>query len=100
METLAFSSDFNSIGSFIVHSIFGSVAGGLLALLYWQRPMQDVRVSGTTQISLPALQRAVGVCLVPTLLFGLWAYFSYLTPFFAARVSASDITFEYRFPDR
>jgi hypothetical protein len=100
METLAFSSDFNSIGSFIVHAIFGSVAGGLFALLYWQRPMQELGLSAPTQASRPALKLAVGVFLVPTLLFGLWAYFSYLTPFFAARVSASDITFEYRFPDR
>jgi hypothetical protein len=100
MEILAFSSDFNSLGSFIVHSTFGFVAGGLFALLYWKRPMQELGLSAPTRASRPALKLAVGVFLAPTLLFGLWAYFSYLTPFFAARVSNSDVTFEYRFPER
>ena len=100
METLAFSSDFNSIGSFAVHVIFGSAAGGLFALLYWQRPMRQLGWSATTQSVRPAPKLAVVAFLVPTLLFAMWAYFSYLTPFFAAHLSAANITFEYRFPNR
>jgi hypothetical protein len=60
MEILAFSSDFNSIGSFIVHSILGSLAGGLFALLYWRRPMKRLGLSAPTQASRPALKLAVG----------------------------------------
>jgi hypothetical protein len=43
---------------------------------------------------------ALGLFLVPTLLFAVWAYFSYLTPFFTAHMSSAAITFEYRFPNR
>jgi hypothetical protein len=102
METLAFNSDFNSIGSFIVHVIFGTVAGGLFAMLYWQRSMRQTGTgwSIAPQSPRPAFKLAIGVFLVPTVLFAVWAYFSYLTPFFAARMSAADITFEYRFPER
>jgi hypothetical protein len=100
METLAFGSDFNSIGSFAVHVIFGCAAGGLFALLFWQRPLRQLGWNATAQSTRPTLKLAVGVFLFPTLLFALWAYFSYLTPFFAARLSAADITFEYRFPNR
>jgi hypothetical protein len=102
METLAFNSDFNSIGSFVVHVIFGAVAGGLFAMLYWQRSIRQTRTGWSTrpQSRRPAFNLALGVFLVPTAMFALWAYYSYLTPFFAARLSAADITFEYRFPER
>jgi hypothetical protein len=100
METLAFSDDFNSLGSFFGHVLFGTVAGGLFALLYWQRPMQQLGWSRVAESTPPAMKFALGLFLVPTLLFAVWAYCSYLTPFFAARVSSAAITFEYRFPDR
>ena len=102
METLAFNSDFNSIGSFVVHVLFGAVAGGLFAMLYLQRSIRQPGTGWSTapDSRRPALKLAIGVFLVPTLMFALWAYFSYLTPFFAARMSAADITFEYRFPER
>lgn len=102
MEILAFNSDFNSIGSFVVHVLFGAVAGGLFAMLYMQRSVRQPAAgwSAAPQSRRPALKSALGVFLVPTLLFGLWGYCSYLTPFFAARLSAADITFEYRFPER
>jgi hypothetical protein len=100
METLAFSSDFNSLGSFFVHVLFGTVAGGLFSLLYWQRPMQQLGWSTVAESAPPAMKSALGLFMVPTLLFAVWAYFSYLTPFFAAHVSSAAITFQYRFPDR
>jgi hypothetical protein len=59
---------------------------------------EEARFEHADKASRPALKFAVGVFLVPTLLFGLWAYFSYLTPFFAARVSKSDVTFGIGFP--
>jgi hypothetical protein len=79
METLAFSSDFNSLGSFFVHVLFGTVAGGLFALLYWQRPMRQLGWSAVPESTPPAIKFALGLFLVPTLLFAGCAYFSYLT---------------------
>ena len=101
METLAFNGDFNSLGSFSVHVIFGFVAGGLFALLYWQRrPMLQLGWSPAVEFPRPTAKLALGLFLVPSLLFALWAYFSYLTPFFTAQMSSAAITFEYRFPNR
>jgi len=96
METLAFGTDFNSIGGFFVSLALGAVAGALLALLSRQWPVRRaLRAALRSERGLP-----YAAFLVPTLLFGAWAYSSYLTPFFAARVSAHNVTFEYRFPFR
>lgn len=100
MDTILFSTDFNSIGSFLVHLICGTVAGGLFVLLYWQWPARHARAVLAGVQRRPALRFAIGAFLVPTFLFTLWAYFSYLTPFFTARLSGHDIVFEYRFPER
>ena len=100
METLAFNGDFNSLASFVVHAICGAVAGGLCALLYWQRPVRQPAWPPAALPPRPGAKLAVGLFLVPTLLFALWAYCSYLTPFFSAHVSSAAITFAYRFPAR
>jgi hypothetical protein len=100
METLAFNGDFNSLASFVVHAIFGLVAGGLCALLYWQRPSRQPAWFPASLPARPGVTLAAGLFVVPTLLFALWAYCSYLTPFFSAHVSSAAVTFAYRFPDR
>jgi hypothetical protein len=96
METLAFNTDFNSVGGFLVNVALGVVAGALLALLcrQWQ-VRRALRAALRAERGL-----ALAAFTLPTLLFGVWAYVSYLTPFFAAHVSPRAITFEYRFPSR
>ena len=100
METLAFSGDFNILASFTVQVLCGLVGGGFCALLYWQRPIWHLEWLPAAIRPRPLRKLAAGLFLVPTVLFALWAYVSYLTPFFSAHVSPADITFEYRFPDR
>jgi hypothetical protein len=96
MDTLIFNTDFNSIGGFFVNLALGVVAGALLALLSRQWPIRRaLRGALRTESGLP-----LAAFSLPTLLFGAWAYISYLTPFIAAHVSPSAITFEYRFPWR
>ena len=96
METLVFNTDFNSVGGFFVNVALGAVAGALLALLCRQWPIRRaLRAALLTERGLP-----LAAFSLPTVLFGVWAYMSYLTPFFAAHVSSGAITFEYRFPAR
>jgi len=100
MDTIVFSTEFNSIGSFLVHLICGTVAGGLFVFLYWQWPAGQMRAMLVGAQRRPAVTFAAAAFLIPTFLFAIWAYFSYLTPFFSARLSGHEIVFEYRFPER
>jgi hypothetical protein len=99
METLAFQTDFNSTASFVGHLLFGAAAGGLLAMLYWRRPMRQHPFQPILS-NRPKLRLAALVFLLPTFIFAGWAYASYLTPFFGAHLSNTAVTFQYRFPDR